>query len=152
MITRLFGIAVISATALSACGVPSGYRTMNQLTYGKPVHKVAKVQATVSTPYNYATVPVPQYRLASRPTYPVQQTVGQTVRPVIANPAQAPSVANPIILGSDSRPQAQQGQVVYQAPRPQVRTVVSSSVATPYVVSAPAARPVVTLQQPAPLN
>ena len=147
---KAMGFALLSASVLSACSIPSGYRSMNQLTYGEPVRKVATVSASPSTPYRFATVPTRAYKLASRPTYPTTQ-----VGPVIADPTRAASPSNPVILGSNSNPAAtpQKAGVVYQAVRPNTPTIVSSSAPTPYTTTTHTyAQPVVTLQQPAPIN
>ena len=152
---KVMGFTLLSASLLTACSFPSGYRAMNQLTYGEPVRKVATVNASPSTPYRYATVPVPAYRLASRPTYPTTRTAIQA-GPVISDPTRAASPDNPVILGNNSRPaQTVPGsRVVYQADRPSTPTVVSSSAPTPYTTtsSLQVSEPIVTLQQPAPLN
>ncbi len=151
---KAMGFALLSASLVSACSFPSGYRSMNQLTYGEPVRKVAAVKPSVSTPYRYATVPTTAYRLASKPTYAPTQA-----GPVIADPTKAASPSNPVILGSNSRPTQTSpstiaGQsVVYQAVRPNSPTVVSSSAPTPYATVQPVyAQPVVTLKLPAAIN
>ena len=161
---KAMGVALISVSLVSACTFPSGYRSMNQLTYGEPVRKVATVKASPSTPYRYATIPSTRYRLATKPTHPTTAYAG----PVIADPTRKASVDNPVILGSNSRPaQAQvpvqtqavaqqtatNNQVVYQAMKPNSPTVVSSTQPTPYAVAQQAyAQPVVTLKLPAPIE
>jgi hypothetical protein len=151
---KVMGFALLSASFISACSFPSGYRSMNQLTYGEPVRKVAAVKASTSTPYRYATVPTSAYRLASKPTYAPTQA-----GPVIADPTRAASPSNPVILGSNSRPNQiptvarASNQVVYQASRPNTPTVVTSTAPTPYAAVQPVyAQPVVTLKLPAPIN